>query len=79
MKKKTLFVLSVALGMASATQLPARTWTDAATGRTLEGDYVKSDETHVVIRKTDRTVKIKLARLSDADKSFIQQQTAQPA
>jgi hypothetical protein len=60
-------------------ELPARTWTDAATGRTLEGDYVESDAAKVAIKSGGRTIEIDIARLSDADKAFIKEQAAKPA
>jgi len=79
MKNKTILVLSAALFIASATQLFARTWTDAASGRTLEGDYVESDSSQVVIKSGGRNIKIAIARLSDADKVFIKEQSAKAA
>lgn len=76
MKRKLVLVISVVLSLATATELPARTWTEAATGRTIQADYVESDTTHVVLKKGDRTYKIAIARLSDAGKAFIKEQSA---
>jgi hypothetical protein len=71
-----LLLLSTALSLVIATPLSARTWTDAATGRTLEGTYVSADAEHVVVESKGRTIKIAIARLSDADKAFVREQSA---
>ncbi|MFP6874726.1 MAG: hypothetical protein VCA55_14590 [Verrucomicrobiales bacterium] len=58
----------------------ARTWTDAATKRTLRGDFVEVDGTKVVIKlDTGKTVSVAIDRLIDADKKFIKAQKATPA
>lgn len=47
--KHPIFFVAIAFFIAAATPLPARTWTDVDSGRRIEGDYVKSDATHVVV------------------------------
>ena len=76
MIKNSLLLLFTALSLAIATPLSARTWTEAATGRTVEGLYISADADHVVIKAKGRTFKIAIARLSDADKAFIREQSA---
>jgi hypothetical protein len=71
-----LLLLFTALSLAIATPLSARTWTEAATGRTVEGTYISADADHVVIKAKGRTFKIAIARLSDADKAFVREQSA---
>ena len=78
MIKNSLLFLFTALSLAIATPPSARTWTEAATGRTLEGTYVSADADHVVIKTKGRNFKIAIARLSDADKAFIREQSAKP-
>ena len=57
-----------------------RTWTDAATRRTIEGDFVAVDGAKVVIKlDAGKTVRVSIARLIDADKVFIREQSAASA
>ena len=54
-----------------------RVWTDAATKRTLKGDFVEVNGTKVVIKLgTGKTVSVVIDRLIDADKKFIKEQEA---
>ena len=76
--KAALFFVAVALFLASVTTLTARTWTEAKTGRTLEGDFVGSDGGQVTIMSGVGTFKIDIARLSEADQAFIKEQAARP-
>jgi hypothetical protein len=78
MIRNSLLLLLTTLSLAIATPLSARTWTEAATGRTVEGNYVSADADHVVIKAKGRTFKIAIERLSDADKAFIREQSAKP-
>lgn len=78
MKTVCALFFGAAIFAATSTDLAARTWTDVASGRTLEGDYVESNETQVVIKSGNRTLKINIARLGDADKAFIKEQSAKP-
>lgn len=54
--------------------LTARTWTEAASGRKIEAEYVSADEQSVTIAAPGgRSFKIELARLSADDRTFVQQ------
>ena len=79
MKRHIKSLLTTVLFLPLALPLSARTWADAANGRTLEGTYVESNATHVKVKTGTRTLDIEIAWLSDADKEFIREQTAKPA
>ena len=60
--------------------LEARTWTNSATKRTLEGNFVEEDGPKVVIKlDTGKTVSVAIGRMIDADQEFIKAQKATPA
>jgi uncharacterized protein (TIGR03067 family) len=64
----------------AATPLSARPWTEAGTGRTIEGDYVKATDTEVSIRLVNgSTVQVPLARLSESDQAFVKEKQQAPA
>jgi len=74
MKVKFVWILFVLGGIAP---LQARIWTEAATGRTINADFVKVDGDSVVIRLAGgTTTKIAISRLSEADQSFVKEQAA---
>ena len=75
MKRKSTIVSTTALSLALAATLSARTWTDAATGRTIQGKMVGSNSTHVEVQVDNRRLSIEIARLSEADKAFIKKQS----
>ena len=50
--------------------LSARTWTDA-TGRTIEADFLRADNSHVVLMFKGRETKLPLTRLSETDQQWI--------
>jgi thioredoxin-related protein len=57
--------------------LQARTWTEAGSDRTVEGDYVRIEGEQIVIRKTGgTTVKIALSKLTEEDQKFVAAQSA---
>lgn len=61
----------------AAIPLHARTWTEAGTGRTLEGDFVKVFGNVVTIRKANGSAaQVPLTKLSDADQTFVKEQVA---
>lgn len=67
--------LLLSLLFSTVLQAHARTWTQAGTGRTLEGDFVKADVSTVTVRLANgSTVDLPLARLSEADRTFVQTQ-----
>jgi uncharacterized protein (TIGR03067 family) len=78
--RTTRFVKSVAIGFALilisffGCPAQARTWTEAETGRTLEGELVRVVREIALIRRTDGgTVQIPLTRLSEPDRTFIKE------
>jgi len=73
MKTNVLLVITL-LGVLVAT-LPARPWTEAASGRTIEGDFVRQEGGIIVVRRADGSiVKIPSDRLSDEDREFVNTQ-----
>lgn len=71
---RILITTTFLLGVAS---LSARPWTEAATGRTIEGDYLKVTDAGVMIRLANgSTVQVPLTRLSEADQAFVKEQQA---
>lgn len=61
--------------------LHARTWTEAQTGRTLEGEFVRMvDENTLMIRLPNgSTIQLPITRLSEADQAFAKEQAAAKA
>ncbi len=82
MKMKLRFLLA-GLTLCTAATLQARTWTEAQSGRTLEGEFVKVQDSAVIVRTANgSTVQLPLARLSEADQTFVKEQAeaaAKPA
>ncbi len=71
----TIVVTLLAVSMTALVQ--ARTWSEAGSDRTLEGDFVKVDGDNVVIRRSNgTTVNVPLAKLSEPDQTFVKEQTA---
>ena len=69
---RILVLLTLAVGLAGA-----RTWKEAGTDRTLEGEYKGVEGDKVLIEKTNgATVKVPLSRLSDDDKKFVEEAKA---
>gem|GEM_PF-5428392 len=65
-------VVACFFAFALAAAVQARTWT-AATGQTLDGDFVKLDGDTVWLQLADgKQAKIKLAQLSQGDQQFVQ-------
>ena len=67
-------VAAVTFFVASSPEAPAqvRVWTDAETGRTLEGELVSSSGEAVTVRlRNGRTVEIPLERLSEIDVEYV--------
>ena len=71
MIKSHMFLLVAAFATLA---LPAagRTWKEEGTERTIEGDYVRTEEGKaVIVRPNSTSVKVPLARLSKEDQKFI--------
>jgi thioredoxin-related protein len=76
MKLHTLCLFS-AVALALPVTLEARTWKEAGSDRSIEGDYLKTEGDQVVIRKAGgTTVKIALSKLSEEDQKFVAEQSA---
>ncbi len=76
MKTACSLFLSVGFVLVTLTSLQARTWTEASSGRTLEGEYVKMLGDAVVLRLASGSmIQLPLARLIEADQAFVKTQT----
>jgi thioredoxin-related protein len=74
MKTPALSLISL-ISVILPTTLQARPWKEAASDRTLEGDYVRTEGDQVIIRKTGgSTFKIALSKLSEEDRKFVAEQ-----
>jgi len=79
MKTNLEFLLVAAVSIFPVT-VDARTWKEAGSERTLEGEYSKMDGEKVIIIKSNGTsVKIPLEKLSDEDKKFVAEKAAAKA
>ena len=77
MKIHRTFFLLAAGSLSLLSSLDARTWKEAGSERTVEGDYVRVEGDQVVIvRRSGQSLKIPLAKLADEDKKFIEEQAA---
>lgn len=75
MKTTTRLLLSVGFLLGTLTALSARTWTEATTGRALEGEFVKLQGEAVLVRLANgSTVHLPLVRLVEADQAFVKAQ-----
>jgi thiol-disulfide isomerase/thioredoxin len=60
-----------------ASSASSRTWTEAASGRTIEGEFRKlNGDTVEVLRPNGTLLKLPLAKLSEADQKFVAEQGA---
>jgi thiol-disulfide isomerase/thioredoxin len=61
----------------SVASVDARTWTEAGSGRTVEGEFRKlNGDTVEVLRPNGTLLKLPLAKLSEADQKFVAEQGA---
>lgn len=70
---------SRSLAQTQATTPAARTWTDTATGRTIQAAFVSSDGTRVTLRLNGQDYQTVLSRFSPADQDWVRKQMAAPA
>ncbi len=76
MKRSVICALS-AVSILLPASLEAKTWKEAGSERSLEGEYSKTDGDNVVItRPNGTTVKIALSKLTEEDRKFVAAQTA---
>ena len=79
MYSRTLLILIVLLLCSPLVGQEAklRTWTSSGGNYSIEARMVKSDETHVTLKKADgKTMRIEIARLSAADQKYIKSKSA---
>lgn len=75
MKTKTLILLTAGLTLSLGFAAYARTWTQAATGKTIEGDFVRlKDPQTAIISINGQQKNVPLAMLSKEDQDFIAEQ-----
>jgi thiol-disulfide isomerase/thioredoxin len=74
MKIKLPVLFCVVSGLAVAS-LHARTWTEAESGRVVEGEFRRLNGAEVeILRPNGTLLKLPLARLSEADRTFVAEQ-----
>lgn len=69
-----LIVISALAAMAGVVE--ARTWTQAATGKKIEADFVRLDGQTVVLNVGGRPAQVPLAALSPEDQAFVKEAAA---
>ncbi|MES2661020.1 MAG: thioredoxin family protein [Verrucomicrobiota bacterium] len=75
--KTSIIHLLTAASFVFPASLEARSWKEAGSDRTLEGEYSRTDGDQVVIiRPNGSSVKIPLAKLTEEDKKFVAEQSA---
>ena len=76
MKTQLIRLLS-AVSLILPASLEARSWKEAGTDRTVEGEYSRTEgEQVIIIRPNGSSVKIPLAKLTEEDKKFVAEQAA---
>jgi thioredoxin-related protein len=74
---KTLPCFSVAALVLTLGLAEGRTWKEAGSARTIEGDFLRTEgDSAVIVRPNGTSIKVPLARLSDEDKKFIEEAAA---
>ena len=72
MKATILTIVGASILFTAAGLVEARTWTEAGSGRTLEGDLLRLEGENVLVRRSNGTViPVPLDKLSDEDKEFV--------
>jgi thiol-disulfide isomerase/thioredoxin len=72
--KLSSLIFALLFSVASA---DARTWTEAGSGRTVEGEFRKlNGDTVEVLRPNGTLLKLPLAKLSESDRKFVSEQSA---
>lgn len=76
MKTRLIQLLS-AVSLILPASVEARSWKEAGTDRSLEGEYSRTEgEQVIIIRPNGSSVKIPLAKLTEEDKKFVADQAA---
>ncbi len=75
MKKHPLILAAFSLILPAT--LEARTWKEAGSDRSVEGNYVRTEgELVVIVQSSGKSLKLPLAKLADEDKKFVADQAA---
>jgi thioredoxin-related protein len=75
--KTHAFCLLSAVSMILPATLEARSWKEAGSDRTLEGEYARTEgEQVVILRRNGTSIKVPLEKLSDEDRKFVAEQSA---
>lgn len=75
MKRPSLYAAALLAGIGMLSQLEARTWTDAKSGKKIEAEFVKTSGGKVTLKLANgKTVPLDITRLSQADQDFIKSQ-----
>ena len=75
--KPHVFSLLSMISLVFAASVEARSWKEAGSERSLEGEYSRTEGDQVLIVRTNGTsVKIPLAKLTDGDRKFVAEQSA---
>lgn len=75
--KTRAFCLLSAVTLLFPAALEARSWKEAGSDRSLEGEYARTEgDLVVIVRPNSTSVKVPLAKLSDEDKKFVAEQVA---
>lgn len=75
--KTNAFSLIAAASIVFPVTLEARSWKEAGSDRSVEGEYSRTDGDQVVIIRTNGTsLKIPLAKLTDEDQKFVAEMSA---
>ena len=73
--KAAYVYLMICTALFGASSASSRTWTEAASGRTIEGEFRKlNGDTVEVLRPNGTLLKLPLAKLSEADQKFVAEQ-----
>ncbi len=81
MKRHKFYLLSSVL-LLIPSAVDARTWKEAGSERSIEGEYSRTENDKVIIiRPNGSSVKVPLSKLTDEDKKFVEEKAAaaQPA
>ncbi len=74
---RSLLVICAVVAVLATANLKARTWTQAATGRTIEAEMVKVEGSNVLLKlASGQTVPVPLNSLSEADQAYIKEALA---
>lgn len=73
-------LLSAIFILATGSILSARTWKEAGSDRSFDGEFVKIDGENVVIRRSNGSIiSVPLAKFSEDDQAFVKEQAAPSA